>query len=71
MLDRLFEERFRFVGVEDGKIFGQLNGFTVHAQRAVAEGVEGAAPEARGLDAREVLHAVEHFLGRLIREGEE
>jgi hypothetical protein len=37
----------------------------------VAEGVEGAAPEALRLDAGEVVHAVEHLLGGLVGEGEE
>ena len=67
---RLLEERLGLVGVEDGEILRELDGLAVHAQGAVAEGVEGAAPEARGLDAGEVVHPVEHFLGGLVGEGE-
>jgi hypothetical protein len=70
-LDRLLEQRFGFVGVEDGEIFWQADGFAVHPEGAVADAVKGAAPKATGLVAGELLHAVEHFLGGFVGEREE
>ena len=70
-LDGLLEEGLGLVGVEDGEILRQPDRLAVDPERAVAERVERAAPEPGRLDAGEVLHAVQHFLGGLVGEGEE
>jgi len=43
----------------------------VDAQELVADVVEGAAPETVGLDAGQVLHAVEHLASGLVGECEQ
>ena len=70
-LDDLLEEGFGLVGIEDGEILRQPDGLAVHTEGAVADAVERAAPEAAGLVAGELLHAVEHFLGGFVGEREE
>ena len=41
------------------------------AEDAVADGMEGSAPEAGGLLGQEGVHALEHFAGGFVGEGEQ
>ena len=71
VVDGVAEDALGLLGVEDGEGAGEPDGVAVHAERAMADAVERAAPEAARLDARELLDAVEHLLGGLVGEGEE
>ena len=57
------EKMFRLLLVEDGEVRRTARGQSVAAQNALADRVEGAAPELPTRDAGEVLDAFEHFLG--------
>ena len=67
-LHDLGEKLLRFLLVEDGEVRRARSHGRVAAQDALADGVEGAAPELAARDAREVLDALEHLLGRLVGE---
>src|SRR4051812_4409571 len=70
VLDGVAQNAFGFLGVEDRERAREADGLAVHAERAVADAVKRAAPEATRLDASEVVHAVEHFLRGLVGESE-
>ena len=67
-LDDFGEKVFRLFLVEDGEVGRTACRQSVAAQDALADGVEGAAPELPTRDAGEVLDAFEHLLGRLVGE---
>ena len=70
-LDHLLEEALRLLGIQDREGSRETDRLAVHAERPVPDRVEGAAPEAARLDARQLVDPVEHLLGRLVGEGEE
>ena len=59
------------LAVHDGEAFAVARFFGVSAEDAVADRVECAAPEAVGAAREEALHALDHFAGCLVGEGEE
>jgi hypothetical protein len=59
------------IGVEDRESPAEADRFAVHAQGPVPDAMEGPAPEPVGLDARQILHPVQHLLGGLVGEGEQ
>jgi hypothetical protein len=71
LVDRVAQHAFGFFRVENRETAWQSDRFAVHAQRTVTDAVKRAAPKARRLNTRQLLHAVEHLLRRLVREGEE
>ena len=71
LLHRVAQEALRLVLVEDRERLGKPDCLAVHPEGAMADRVEGSAPEASRLDAGQVLDAVKHFLRGLVGEGEE
>ena len=60
----------RVVAIHDGKTFAESDLGGVAAEDAVADRVEGAAPESIGCAGQKVVDALHHFAGGLIGEGE-
>ena len=65
-LDGIAQDAFGLLGVEDRKRAREADRFAVHAKGAMADAVKRAAPETARLEAGELVHAVEHFLGGLV-----
>ena len=58
ILHGVTEHALGFLGIENREGSRQPDGFAVHPKRAVTDAVKRAAPEARGFDTREVVHAM-------------
>ena len=60
-----------FALVEDGVVALEADRLAMHAEDALRDAVEGAAPELVLFDAGQVLHTFQHFLGGLVGKGEQ
>ena len=71
LVHRFAQQAFRFARIHDGEGTGQADRLAVDAEGAVPDAVEGSAPEPVRLHAGEIANPVEHFLRRLVGEGEQ
>ena len=71
LADEGAHERLLIVAIHDGEAGPVAEHLGVAAQQAVGDGVEGAAPEAVGGGAGELLDALEHLAGGLVGEGQQ
>ncbi len=70
-IDGVAEDALGFLGIENGERAREADGLAVHAERAMADAVKCAAPEATRLEPGELVDAMEHFLRGLVGEREE
>ena len=70
-LDDVFQDAFGLALIEDGVVALEPDEVAMHAEDALGDAVEGAAPELAARDAGQVLDAFQHLAGGLVRERKE
>jgi hypothetical protein len=71
LADARLQKIARVLAVEDGKVIFEPRLISVPAEHAMADGMEGAAPQLAEVIPEQIRHAAHHFAGGFVRECEQ